>query len=69
MRKTKLYQAERANHHPIFIAARTENHAARIYVTIEVAEGRDPRSFSINASTTGWHPISSSVCMTCSGMG
>jgi hypothetical protein len=48
MNHLKLYRVENDdNDTPVFVTARSTDHAAQIYVTIEVAEGRPSPSFSV----------------------
>jgi hypothetical protein len=47
MRKIKLYRIETDGREPVFIASRTSNHAAEIYVTVEVAAARALSEFSV----------------------
>ena len=47
MRKISLYRVEPLGADHIFIAARTPDHAAEIYVTHELANDREVSEFSI----------------------
>ena len=47
MRRIKLYRVEADGRDSVFIAARTSDHAAEIYVTHDVAAGREAAEFSI----------------------
>lgn len=47
MRKIKLFQVAADVREPLFIAAKTTNHAAEIYITLKVAAGREVSQFSV----------------------